>query len=155
MTDGYILKIIGGVVATVGFGVLFKLKPKLLPFAAIVSLAASISYFTAMHYLENEFVSNMLGTFLAAAISEYFAKKCKAPSTVFLLPGCVVLVPGGSLYYTMYNIVLADYNGALEKLLVTVEVGIGIGSGIIIVSFIKYLFEAVIRYINEHKKMSD
>ncbi len=93
---------------TFGFSVFFHIdKKKLIP----VSIAGA---FTWILYLASRHLgaSEMLGLFLASVASsimaEVFARVMKAPSTVFVIPILVPLIPGGNLYYTMSHLVLGD-----------------------------------------------
>ena len=146
-----LLKIISGIVATFGFAMLFKLKPKHWAYASLDGAIACVFYFvfTGM-FPDNAFIPNLVASFACAFGAEVFARICKAPSTVFLLPGCIVLVPGGSLYYSMSNLLNSNYREAAQYLLTTAEVGAAIGGGIIIASLLKYVvFRAVDRVKNK------
>ena len=82
--------------------------------------------------------------FLTAFAAEIFARVFKAPTTVFLLPGCIALVPGGTLYYTMNNLLSQNYVEAGKYLLTTVVVGVAIGAGIILASLLRIVVFKVI-----------
>ena len=97
-------------------------------------------------------VLSMLLMVLACAFgAELFARICKAPSTVFLLPGCIVLVPGGSLYYSMSNLLNSNYREAAQQLLITAEVGAAIGGGIIIASLLKFVVFGLVDRVKKQK----
>lgn len=145
----YIMKIIAGVISTLGFAVIFRLKPSHWAFAAIDGLVACVTYFAFSELIEDVFWPNALAAFFTAFCAEIFARICKAPSTVFLLAGCIALVPGGTLYYTMSNFISQNYAASSENLLVTVEVGVAIGGGIILASILRL---AVFKFIERIKK---
>lgn len=132
-----IVKIIFGVLATFGFAVIFRLKPSHWPFATIVGLGACVTYFLFNEVVNSVFIPNIMAALVCSFLSEAFARFCKAPATVFILPGCIALVPGSTLYYSMSNLLNADYKAAAQNLLVTAEVAIAIGGGIIIASLLK------------------
>ncbi|MBO5066195.1 MAG: threonine/serine exporter family protein [Clostridia bacterium] len=131
-----IIKIIAGVISTVGFAIIFRLKPSHWVFAAIDGLFACFFYFLFTELIGGNFWPNALAALISAFGAEMFARVLKAPSTVFLLPGCIALVPGGTLYYTMNNLISQNYTEAAHNLLITVEVGIAIGGGIIVASIL-------------------
>ena len=145
----YIIKIIAGVISTVGFALIFRLKPSRLPFAALDGLIACLSYFAFTELLGGDFLPNALAAFLTAFAAEIFARICKAPATIFLLPGCIALVPGGTLYYSMSNLLSQNYIEAGENLLTTIVVGIGIGAGIILASLLRIV---VFKLVKKYKK---
>ncbi len=153
MTPQILFKISGGVIATLGFGIVFKLKPKLLVFATFNGFVTCVSYFFFYKAFNgNDFICNMISAFLSATISEVFARKCKAPSTVFLLTGGIALVPGSSLYYAMYNLMISNTEKMFYYLMAAVTVGVGIGTGIITSSFFKL---AIFGFIKKFKNQKD
>ncbi|MBO5463404.1 MAG: threonine/serine exporter family protein [Clostridia bacterium] len=144
----FVIKIIAGVISTVGFAIIFRLKPSHWVFAAVDGLVACVCYFAFTVLIGGVFWPNALAALLTAFLTEIFARICKAPSTVFLLPGCIALVPGGTLYYTMSNFLSENYSEASEYLLVTVEVGVAIGGGIILASILRL---AIFKFIERVK----
>lgn len=135
-----IIKIIGGIVASFGFCILFRLNVRHIPFATLCGVVSCVLYFLFNEYIVNPFLVNMFASFAVALLSEIFARICKAPSTVFLLPGCISLVPGGTLYYSMNNLINGFYSEALTKLILTVEIGLGISAGIVTASIVTRIF---------------
>ncbi len=147
-----LLKIISGIVATFGFALLFRLKPRHWAYATLDGAIACIFYFTfAEIFPDNAFVPNLIAAFACAFGAEIIARICKAPSTVFLLPGCIALVPGGSLYYSMSNLLNENYRDAAQYLLITAEVGAAIGGGIIIASLVKFVVFGVVDRIRNRE----
>ena len=144
----FVIKIIAGVISTVGFAIIFRLKPSHWVFAAVDGLVACVCYFAFTELIGGVFWPNALAALLTAFLAEIFARICKAPSTVFLLPGCIALVPGGTLYYTMSNFLSENYSAASEYLPVTVEVGVAIGGGIILASILRL---AIFKFIERVK----
>ena len=138
-----ILKIIAGAIATLGFAILFRLKPSHWVFAMIDGLFACICYFAFTELFGGSFLPNLLAAFVASDFADLFARICKAPSTVFILPGCIALVPGGSLYYAMSNLLSENRDVAVEYFLTTLTVGIAIGGGIIAASLLRVVFQAI------------
>lgn len=143
-----IIKIIAGVISTVGFAIIFRLKPAHWAFAAADGLMACFFYFLFTELIDGNFWPNALAALISAFMAEMFARISKAPSTVFLLPGCIALVPGGSLYYTMNNFISANYYESAQYLLTTIEVGIAIGGGIIVASILRM---AIFKFVERVK----
>ena len=148
MTD-IIIKIIAGTISTFGFAVIFRLKPSQWAFATIDGLVACVAYFFFQEIIGDVFWTNALAAFLVAVFAEIFARVCKAPTTVFVFPGCIALVPGGSLYYSMSNLLSENYSEAFEFLLIAAEVGIAIGAGVIMASVLRL---ATFKLIGKIKK---
>lgn len=139
MSMDIIIKIIAGVLSTIGFAIIFKLRVKHIPLAAFDGLVACVVYFVCLEFISDDlFIANMLASFATAGVAEICARIGKAPSTIFLLPGCIALVPGGTLYQAMRNLLIKDYDEFGAQLLITGKVAIAIGGGIIAVSIIRY-----------------
>ena len=148
--DELFIKIIAGTISTLGFAIIFKLKVKLWPFATICGLAACLLYFGLSELIGGDFIPNAVASFAVALLSEVFARLGKAPATVFLLPGCIALVPGGTLYYTMNNLISENFDLASKNFLTTLTVGVGIGGGIIAASLVRLFFTAIINKIKKN-----
>ncbi len=149
--DEFLIKIIAGTIATLGFAILFRLKPSHWPFAMLDGLFACICYFAFTELFGGNFLPNLLAAFVASVFADLFARICKAPSTVFILPGCIALVPGGSLYYAMSNLLSENRDVAVEYFLTTLTVGIAIGGGIIAASLLRVAFLALSRKLKRKK----
>lgn len=143
--EAIVIKIIAGTIATLGFAILFRLKPSHWPFAMLDGLFACICYFGFTELFGGNFLPNLLAAFAASVFADLFARLCKAPSTVFILPGCIALVPGGTLYYAMSNLLSENREMALEYFLITLTIGIAIGGGIIAASLLRVTIQAISR----------
>ena len=149
--EDIIIKIIAGSIATLGFAILFRLKPYHWPFAVIDGLFACICFFGFKELFDGHFLPNLLAAFVASLFADFFARICKAPSTFFILPGCIALVPGGPLYYAMNNLLSENREMALEYFLTTLTIGIAIGGGIIGASLVRVGIQAVSRKLKRKK----
>lgn len=149
--ESILIKIVAGTIATLGFAILFRLKPSHWPFAMLDGLLACICYFAFTELFGGNFLPNLLAAFVASVFAELFARICKAPSTVFIMPGCIALVPGGTLYYAMSNLLSENREMALEYFLVTLTVGIAIGGGIIAASLLRVTIQAISNKLKKKK----
>lgn len=57
----------------------------------------------------NEFAGYFAGAVFATIAAEVLARFYKCPATIFLIIGVIAMVPGGSLYRTMFYAVSADW----------------------------------------------
>ncbi len=152
--DDIIIKIIAGFISTIGFAVIFRLKPAHWILAAIDGLVACVLYFLLTDIFGTVFIPNLVASLACAFVAEIFARLAKTPSTVFLLPGIISLVPGGVLYYSMNNLLNENYIEAGENLLTTVEIAVAIGGGIIGASILRIILFKVIDSIKLKFKKS-
>ena len=58
--------------------------------------------------------TSFIGALVVALLSELAARQFKMPVTIFLIPGIIPLVPGRSLYYTMFELVEKNYTDAIH-----------------------------------------
>ena len=152
MIPEMIIKIIAGMFGTLGFAILFKLKARHLPFSIICGFVACIVYFPLSAVLDGIFVPNFFAAFSTAIMAEIFAIVCKTPTTAFLFTGCITLVPGSFLFYGMSSLLEQSYEQAANYFLMTLNVAIAIGGGIIASSLVRIAIKTV---IIEYKKRKE
>ena len=140
--------VVTGTLGAVGFAVLFSIKPKHVPFAGIGGAIATLFYVLLSIIGANLFVSNFVATLIGVVYSNILARTLKTPSMVFITAAIIPLVPGGSLFYTMSNIILGDIAEAKSYGLNTLLVAIGIAGGIVIESLIVSIMSKIVA----HKK---
>ena len=134
---------------TAGFALVFDAKRKYLP---VISLLGVLTYAVWELCLYAEF-SKFLAAFLAAAFvtvcSETCARLFRAPTVVFLLTTPVVIVPGGSLYYTM-NALITQKPELLDMHLGnTLQISVGMAAGIVAISI---LVQGLLRFSSRARK---
>ena len=122
----FFVQLISVTIGTVCFAILFGVRPKHLPFAFVGAAVTFIAYSIIEHFGMSLFSAAFLSTVLAALLSEFCARWRRAPAIVFLVPFLLPTIPGGSLYRTMSNLLLRNYDLAIEYLLITLKVSIGI-----------------------------
>jgi uncharacterized membrane protein YjjB (DUF3815 family) len=127
-------EILVSLIATFGFGIIFNIHGKNLIFASLGGGLGWIVYKTAL----NDGLSLSLSLFLASTIfssySEICARILKTPVTTFVICALIPLVPGGGMYYTMYEVVQGNIDKALSLGLETLASAGALALGIIFVS---------------------
>lgn len=129
-----IISLLAAMLGSLGFSILFYIKPKRLALAAVGSLLICGIYFLFKELLGGEMVPNLIAAFAGALFSEICARLTKAPVPVYLVPSTMPLVPGGLLYETMKYFVRGAYGEAADCALLTLQVAAGISGGIIAAS---------------------
>ncbi|MGL5379573.1 threonine/serine exporter family protein [Clostridium sp.] len=121
-------------IATLGFGILFNIKGKNLFFAAF---GGALSWFIYLLCLELKFTtisSLFISSLIFSAYSEIFARVLKTPVTTLVICALIPLVPGGGMYYTMYEAITGNINQSLETGLTTLASAGTLALGVIFVS---------------------
>jgi len=131
-----LLTIIAAGVGSAGFAFFFNAKKSQILCATISGLLVSGLYLLLASYYDSILLDNMLCAMFVTAYAEIFARLMKAPSSVFLLPAIIPLVPGGFLYYAMYGLVTGANEAAWQNANATMLTGLGIAMGVLVVSVI-------------------
>lgn len=135
MMDQWMTIITAGV-GSAGFAFFFNAKKSQILCAAISGILVSGLYLLLASQYESILLDNMLCAMFVTAYAEIFARIMKAPSSVFLLPAIIPLVPGGYLYYAMYGLVTGANSIAWQNANATMLTGLGIAMGILVISVI-------------------
>ena len=109
LTHPYILVALS-FIASVGFGVVFRITPKDLLFAGLGGALARIALLTLTPVISSRLLYMTLSASVAALYAEFFAVTRRQPSTYFVYPSIIPLIPGDLFYYAITGI----YLGARE-----------------------------------------
>ena len=114
---------------SLGFALLFGLRRRYLLPAA---LGGMLSWGLCL-LLERLLSSPFLACFAASAFSMLYAELLShlmfSPTTLFVIPAIIPLVPGSSLYYAMSSAVQRDLTSAREYGSQTLELALAIAAG--------------------------
>lgn len=103
-----LLHAVGSFFAVMTLSVIFFVPRRFLIHASIAGMLGWVTYIGLMEQIDNEMLAMFTATFFVAVISHIFARFCKSPVTMFLIPGILPLVPGVGMYRIVYYILLED-----------------------------------------------
>ncbi|MGO2117804.1 MAG: threonine/serine exporter family protein [Fusobacterium sp.] len=86
-----------------------------------------------------------ISTLTIGILGNLSSKITKRPIFLYMLPGIIPLVPGYSLYYTMFYIVTEDYSLALHKGIETLFIAFSISSGLIVSESLKKILNNLLK----------
>ena len=132
----YIIQTVMGMIGSVGFAILFGILDRKLIGIALGGGAGWAVYLMCTANGHSMFAGLFEASLFVAAFSEILARVLKAPVILLLVPMLIPEIPGGDLYYAMYDLVqrnFADFGNSANKVLV--EAG-AIALGIILASYI-------------------
>ena len=132
----YIIQTVMGMIGSVGFAILFGIMDRKLIGIALGGGAGWAVYLMCTANGHSMFAGLFVASLFVAAFSEILARVLKAPVILLLVPMLIPEIPGGDLYYAMYDLVqrnFADFGNSANKVLV--EAG-AIALGIILASYI-------------------
>ena len=127
------IQLLCGSIGSVGFAMIFRLRPSFLPLAALGGFVNWGSYLLLFRWTDELFLSCLLASAITAAYAEILAKRLHAPTTVFLVPAVIPSIPGSNLYYTLSAVVRGDWPSVAENAILTAEYAFGIAAGVSIV----------------------
>ena len=131
---GFIAGVISSLVGTIGFAFMFKLSPSKLWITGICGVATYVIYELCVRMGTNQLIAAFAACAFLSVFSEICARVLRTPTNVFLFTGCIPIVPGGALYYTMYYLLSLDLPKAFEYLKVTGQILLGVALGLTVAS---------------------
>jgi len=134
-----LIQLLAAFLGSLGFSLVFGLRRRYLFAASLGGLLTWAVYLLAEYAIGVAFLSNLLGTAFAVVYAEALAHWLKCPATLFLTPGIIPMVPGGSLYYAMSSAVRGEMNDARAYGTETLHAALAIAAGISIVLAIREL----------------
>lgn len=139
-------------VALLGIAVIFDVPPKKMFWAMVGSIISCVLMLIGDKYGLDPLITNMIATAIPCVYCEIMARVLKTPTTVFMIPTLLPLVPGSRLYYTMFYLFSGEQELFLDTMLIAVKICTGIAVAIIVVTGAMRWIEAVKRQKLEKEK---
>lgn len=124
--------------ATIGFSILFNVKPSELVYCGGVGVVCYFIYKLMIIQYNADFLGAVFGTFTAVIFSRRLAYVRKIPAAIYIIPSIIPLAPGGTIYLTMYNIIYGNYNEVYKYFFATLKIAGGIVIGMSIALSLPY-----------------
>lgn len=148
-----LIQIFTGFLGSLGFGILFHIRGRNL---LIASLGGLISW-TVFLFLQPLFPGDATRYFLSSAAvtiyAEVFARVMKTPTTTFLVPSLIPLIPGGALYYTMNYALNEQWPVFAAKAVYTLELALALALGIIAVTTLTQVALVIIKKLKSKEPL--
>ncbi len=148
-----LIQLVTSLTGSLGFALLFRLRLRLLPWAALGGALCWGCYLLCGGLLEGVFFPCLLSSAFAELYAEAMARLLHAPSTLFYIPAVVPLVPGGSLFHTMSAVVRNDWAAASSFGTATGVSALGIAIGMSLVWALVFMVREAEWRIAQNKKM--
>lgn len=126
-------QIIAGALGGLGFSIVFGVRKK---YMLLIALNAGLSWavYLAVNAAAGDFAANILSAMFCSLMAAGLAPRLKVPTVVLQMPATVPMIPGGSLYYTMYSIFSNDIGSAQRYFLSTARAIFGMAIGFAVVN---------------------
>ena len=151
-TTRFFIQLVTSFITSVAYAGMFRTNKRHLLHIGICGTVTYAIYYTILFFTSSLFAAGFISSMVTALCAEMFARTRRAPTIVFVLPGIVPTVPGGSLYRAMRDLLLKNIDGAIDNFTETLEVGIGIAGGIVTISI---LFGIITDAIAKRKKRTN
>lgn len=124
--------------ASVGFGIVFQIKPVNLIFAGLGGALIRTVYISLKAAQLSLIVFTALSAFTAALYAEVLAGIKKTPSSLFLYPSIIPLIPGDLFYYAMVGLIVNNNSLFADNAVNCLIVLTGISVGFVLCSSITH-----------------
>jgi Uncharacterized conserved protein len=129
------------IAAVVFYSMLMNLPKNLIVYASVISGIGYVIYDLLKHFAENEIFGYFIATLVIAVFGEAMARIKKTPSTLFVFPAIIPLVPGIGLYQTMLHLVRNEYEAAVSQGVQTVFIAGAMAVSIAIINVLaRFIF---------------
>ena len=127
-----IIQLVTAFLGSLGFSLLFGMRRRHLLPASLGGMLAWGVYLLAdsARWIEGNFIPYLLASAFAVLYAELMVRLRKRPTTLFVIPAILPLVPGGSLYYAMSHAVRGQMGAAGQYGLQALKLGLAIAAGI-------------------------
>ena len=125
-------------IACAAFAVIFNAPKKELVFCGLCGSIGWAVYYIITQSPNTEVTASFISAILVTIISRYLSHFRRQPSTIYLIPGVIPLVPGYGIYRTMYGILNQDPAYCFEMGVFTAKILGAIVIGIILILALPY-----------------
>lgn len=125
---------------TIAFAVMFNVPKRFYMSCGVIGTLGWLVYCVAVQPTSAP-VASFFGTFVVVLISRMLTVRMKCPITMFMIPGIFPLIPGASVYYMAYDLVMSETKQAGQSGFLALKIAFGIVLGIVAgVSFPREIF---------------
>lgn len=136
----FLLQALLSFIATACFGVVFNAPTKVIPYCGFIGAVCWSMYYMLTSWKGIEMIqATFVSAFIVAVIAHLLARTRKLPVIVFSVSGIIPLVPGGTAYNTMRNIVEQDYLTGMQNGMLVFMISGAIAMGLVFAEVIMQL----------------
>ena len=141
------IQIMMGTLGTLGFNILFNIRGKKLVLATLGGLISWSVYLGVGPLWPGEALRYFFAAAVVTVYGEVMARLVKTPTTTFLVPSIVPLIPGSALYYTMNYALNRQWREFSNQAFYTIQLALSLAVGIIAVTTVtRLIWSALQKY---------
>ncbi|MBE5743664.1 MAG: threonine/serine exporter family protein [Clostridiales bacterium] len=140
------VQVVTGVIGSVGFGILFNVKGKHLFAVGFGGGFAWAIYLLLFSLIKNEVICYFIVSLSVSLYCELMARIMKAPTTVFITPSLIPLIPGASLYHAMTTMFRGDIVLFGVRAVATLQLAAALALGVIVsTAIMKIIYTLILK----------
>lgn len=139
-----IIQILTGTLGTLGFNILFHIRGKKLVLATLGGMISWAVFLALEPVLPSEAMRYFISAATITVYGEILARLEKTPTTTFLVPSIIPLIPGSALYYTMNYALNKQWSQFAQQAFYTLQLALSLAVGIIAVTTAVRLLTALL-----------
>ena len=145
-----LIQILMAYLGSLGFNLLFNIRGRKLLIASFGGMLSWVVFLALEPLLPGEAIRFFLSAAAVTVYGEIFARIEKTPTTTFLVPSVIPLIPGSSLYYTMNYALNKQWAEFSHRGFYTLQLALSLAVGIIAVTTVVRLITALAVKTKEH-----
>lgn len=138
------IQVLTGALGTLGFAILFHLRGKKMLLSVLGGFLSWGIFLILEPLFAGEATRYLLSSAVITVYSEILARLMKTPTTTFLVPSFIPLIPGGALYYTMNYALNKQWSQFAQQAFYTLQLALSLAVGIIAITTVVRLITGVI-----------
>ncbi len=131
---------------SLGFSILFHITSTRLFFASFGGAISWGVYLALNPLFSSEALRYFLATAVIALYAEIMAKIQKTPTTTYLVPSIIPLIPGSALYSTMNYALRGEWEAFSAEGLFTLQIALSLAGGILVVSSATSVYKSLLHH---------
>lgn len=148
----YALQIITAFLGSLGFSVLFNIRRTKLLIAGLGGMLSWSVYLLLGLVFDSDPIRYFFAAIFVTVYAEIFARIKKTPTTSYLVPAFIPLIPGGALYNTMKFALHNDWQSFGDTAVYTIQLALALSAGIIVVASVMRMAHALYRFLFSKKQ---
>ncbi len=130
---GVVIQTAGAFFAVASFSLILEVPKKLVVWSGLAGGLCWLVYLLVREASASVVLAAFLSGISVACFGQTAAKKLKAPATVFLIPGILPLVPGASIYHSVYFMIHNNREQSAYYLTETLQIAGAIAMAVFLV----------------------
>ncbi len=130
MLNWIVVNVICPCLGTVAFAIMFNVPKRFYVSCATIGTLGWLVYCAALKP-SSPAIASFCASLTVVLISRVLTVRMKCPITMFVIPGIFPLIPGASVYYMAYDLVIGETREAGQSGFLAIKIAFGIVFGIV------------------------